>query len=125
VPIESQAGLHDRLRAADVRWICGAREVRATGQGVTFTDDGTGETVELAADIAVVEAGRIPNDALWRDVKMPDSVSLYYVGDCLTPRGIGNAVSDALEVQLSLVAEDDSLKAAESQRLTHFVGSRG
>jgi 2,4-dienoyl-CoA reductase (NADPH2) len=126
VPIESQAGLHDRFRAANVRWVCGAKEARATAAGVAFVNDGTGEPTELSADVLVVEAGRVPNDALWREAEaaLPDSVSMYYAGDCLTPRGIGHAVSDALEVQLAVVAADSSLRAPASQSLIHFVGSR-
>jgi 2,4-dienoyl-CoA reductase (NADPH2) len=126
VPVESRAGEYERLRAADVHWVCGASEVRLAMNGVTFTDEGSGEIRDLAAEVVVVETGRTPNDALWRQVEnaLPEAVSLFYAGDCLTPRGIGNAVSDALEIQMSLASMDKSLGVGHSHRLSDFVGSR-
>jgi 2,4-dienoyl-CoA reductase (NADPH2) len=126
IPIESQSGLYDRLRASGVHWLCNATEVRPTITGVVFTERGSQVTKELTADLVVVETGRVPNDALWREleVSLSNTIALYYVGDCLTPRGIGNAVSDALDIQFSLAWADASLRGSELHHINRFVGSR-
>jgi hypothetical protein len=97
IPGESLAGLRLRMRNAGVCWLAGALEIRPSAGVLSFTRDGTDERVVVATDAVVVETGRTPVDALWRGAD-----GTVAIGDCCTPRGIGNAVGDAQQLQWSL-----------------------
>jgi 2,4-dienoyl-CoA reductase (NADPH2) len=103
IPSESQAGVQARLRALGVRWICGAADVRRTADGVRFGRIGTDELTDIAADRVITETGRMPVDRLWRSLRDCD-FNVAAVGDCVTPRTIGNAIGDALTLERSVLA---------------------
>jgi len=103
LPSESVAGLRRHLQHRSIQWMVGARHVTLGADYVVFRRDGTDERVTLPFDAVVVETGRIPNDRPWRS-KADDLDGIYIVGDCLTPRGIGNAMGDAQRVDAELSA---------------------
>lgn len=103
IPAESRAGVQARLRALGVRWICGAADVSRTAEGVRFRRVGTDELAGIAADRVIAETGRIPVDHLWRSLR-DSGLDVAAVGDCVTPRTIGNAISDALTLERSVLA---------------------
>ncbi len=94
IPSESVAGLRRRLLAAGVRWADGARDVKVRAGSVSFAREGSDEVTDLPADQLVIEGGRRPDDELWRELDHDRRV--YAVGDCQSPRGVSNAVADAL-----------------------------
>jgi 2,4-dienoyl-CoA reductase (NADPH2) len=94
VPGESQRGVRTRLRAAGVRWLTDVTPHEFTPTGVGLTRQGTGETVDLPADLVVVATGRRPADGLWRGLRERRS-GVVAVGDVQAPRTVGNAVRDA------------------------------
>jgi len=104
VPSESQAGVQARLRALGVRWICGAADVSRTAEGARFRRVGTEELTDIAADRVITETGRMAVDQLWRSLRDRD-FDVAAVGDCVTPRTIGNAVGDALTLERSVLAQ--------------------
>jgi 2,4-dienoyl-CoA reductase (NADPH2) len=104
IPSESQAGVQARLRALGVRWMCGAADVSRTAEGVRFRRVGTEELADIAADRVITETGRTAVDQLWRSLRDRD-FDVAAVGDCVTPRTIGNAVGDALTLERSVLAQ--------------------
>jgi hypothetical protein len=86
-----------------VQWICGAADVSRTAEGVRFRRVGTDELVDIAADRVIAETGRMPMDQLWRPLR-DSGLDVAAVGDCVTPRTIGNAIGDALTLERLVLA---------------------
>lgn len=97
VPGESQAGVRARLRAAGVTWLLDVTVKSTSDDGVGLERLGTGETIELPADLVVTATGRQPVDTLWRELR-ERRPGVLAVGDVLTPRTIGNAIRDTVRV---------------------------
>ena len=125
VPIESQGTLYESLRDANVRWHCGAESLRITSAGISYVDAGTRQVIEVLGEVVVVETGRMPNNELWNrgESELPTTVEFFAVGDCLTPRGLSSAVSDALEVEIA-ITQSVRVGSAATPRNLQFVGSR-
>lgn len=94
VPAESQAGVRGRLRAAGVRWLLDVAPRTWSASAVGLERIGTGESVELPADVVVVATDRQPTDRLWRALRACRPGALA-VGDARTPRTVGNAIREA------------------------------
>lgn len=97
VPGESQADVRARLRAAGVTWLLDVTVKSTSDDRVELDRLGTGETIELPADLVVVATGRQPVDTLWRELR-DRRPGVLAVGDALTPRTIGNAIRDTVRV---------------------------
>lgn len=88
-----RAPLLKRLKEKDVAMLTGVRYQRVTGEGLEITT-GEGETRTLPADTIVLAAGSTPEQRLYQEIK--DRVaSVYLVGDAVSPRTIGDAISEA------------------------------
>ncbi len=125
VPHESLAGLVERLREIGVRWQGGVGDLASGGGRVRYTHLGTGREDEVAADLVVLDTGRLPVDELWREAAsaLPSAARWYAIGDGLTPRGVGHAMSDALEVELDVLSRRGPRRDfTQSER--HFTGAR-
>lgn len=90
----------ERLHIKGATILTGVNYEEITGDGVVIRDsEGTRRLVE--ADTVVVAAGAVPNDGLAKLLrrKVP---KLVRVGDCVTPRGIREAVEEAYRVGLEI-----------------------
>jgi 2,4-dienoyl-CoA reductase (NADPH2) len=101
VPSESIAGVQARLRALSVRWMSGTLDLTLTTEGVRFRQLGTDELITVKADRVIAETGRVPLDELWRQLR-DAGCDVAVLGDCLTPRTVGNAMGDAMSLARSV-----------------------
>ncbi len=95
IPAESAAHLHRRLRALSVRYSPFTRFVGVTDDIITLADALTGEDRSVAADMLVVQ---VPNRPVPLDGRFGDGVIVEYIGDCVAPRRLSNAIFEANRV---------------------------
>ena len=95
-----RAPLLKRLEEKDVTMLTGIRYQRVTEQGLEITTR-EGQAKTLPADTIVLAAGSTSEQQLYQEIK--DKIaSIYLVGDAMSPRTIGDAISEAHQAALAI-----------------------
>ena len=94
--------VRQRLLQKGGRFICDMTPARIDNRVLTALDMYTGEPVVYDQyDTIVIAMGNVAEDSLYRPLKSA-GVEVYRVGDCVAPRGIGSAVSEAARIAASV-----------------------
>jgi len=97
----SLRGFHlERLKNAGISMLNGVTYDRATEEGLVITTkDGEKKTIE--ADTIVLAVGAVSEQRLYQEVK-DRIVEIYLVGDSVSPRRIGEAVTEGFQTGLTI-----------------------
>jgi len=94
--------VRQRLLQKGARFICDQVAVRIDKRVLTalgmYTED---SIVYDGYDTIVIAMGAVAEDSLYRQLKSA-GVEVYRVGDCVAPRGIGSAISEAARIAASV-----------------------
>jgi 2,4-dienoyl-CoA reductase-like NADH-dependent reductase (Old Yellow Enzyme family)/thioredoxin reductase len=100
VGVSLRAFFLGRLREKGVTLLTSVKyeEITADGLVLTMKD---GEKTTIPADTYVLAAGSVPDLSLYEEIKgaVPD---IQFIGDCLQPRSIRDAISDGFKVGMKL-----------------------
>jgi 2,4-dienoyl-CoA reductase-like NADH-dependent reductase (Old Yellow Enzyme family) len=97
IPHESIAGLHERLLLAGAEYRPFTTVDAVHDGAASLVDVVTGRRLTVEAEIVVFHAGRIAQAGLARELDAR-GVPVAEIGDCVAPRGVGDALSDANRV---------------------------
>jgi NADPH-dependent 2,4-dienoyl-CoA reductase/sulfur reductase-like enzyme len=88
--------LLDRLFKKSINIFTEAKCERVTSEGLTIADR-DGKTSAIKADVIIFSTGAVSNNGLWNALKGHVS-GLYSAGDSVEPRGIMEAIDDAMRI---------------------------
>ncbi|MFC1974372.1 FAD-dependent oxidoreductase, partial [Chloroflexota bacterium] len=96
-----RALLLSRLAEKGVRMFTGVTYIQASDSGLTFATREGQDMASIEADTIVLATGSTPNTDLLAalDGKAPE---IYCIGDCIQPRGISEAISEAYDIARKL-----------------------
>lgn len=92
--------LLDRLSKKSIDIFTEAKCERVTSEGLTLADR-DGKTRTIKADAIVFSTGAVSNNGLWSALKGRVS-DLYSAGDSMEPRGIMEAMDDAMRIAIGI-----------------------
>ncbi len=101
-PIGDLYTTRQRLLQKGARFMCDRVVARIEDGAVTVLDKYTEDaTVHDQYDTVVLAMGNVSDDSLYRELKSA-GVEVYRVGDCVAPRAIGSAISEATQIAASI-----------------------
>jgi 2,4-dienoyl-CoA reductase (NADPH2) len=95
IPTESLAPMLARMGRSGTRFLPLTQLFDVEGREVQLIDTTSGELVETAADLTVLQTGRTS-----RDLRPAFGSAAHMIGDCITPRRMANAVFEGQRLGL-------------------------